>query len=46
MYLFIRKELNARFYNGTETLDHPLERILKAIRGEQMMDLLLDIFDF
>ena len=44
MYLFIRNDLGVAFYSGKHPLDTSLQRIFDAIRGDEVKDIVADIF--
>ena len=44
MYLFIRNDLGIPFYSGKHPLDTPLQKLFDAIKGEEMKDVVADIF--
>ena len=45
MYLFIRDELELRFYNGKCPLDTSLQKIFDTINGDGMRNVVVDIFE-
>ena len=44
MYLFIRNDLGIPFYSGKHPLDTSLQKLFDAIKGEEMKDVVADIF--
>ena len=44
IYTFVRKDLGVKFYQGANTLDADIQKVHDALAGDEMLQVLQDVF--